>query len=140
MEWIKKNRFFILLVVEVCLGIFWCWPFGLFAFFFLWLNYMCTPTMKKMLLLDAVLLAATQAGMWYEYYDWLRTTEVIDVGASLMQLGNLLFFLAHGFFITAMMCWSYFRKKHKVAAYITGGISLIGVLFFGFFAAILGWV
>lgn len=136
MEWIKKNRFLILLVVEVCLGLFWCWLFGLFAFFLIWLNYMCTPTMKKMLLLDVVLLAATQGGMWYEYYDWLRTTEVIDVGASLMQLGNLLFFLAHGFFINTMISWSFFRKKQQVAACITGGISLIGVLFFGFLAVI----
>lgn len=138
MEWIKKNRFLLLLIIEVCLGIFWCWFFGFLAFLFIWLNYMCTSNMKKMLILDVALLAATQAGMWHEYYDWLRTTEVIDVGASLMQLGYILFFLAHGFFITAMMCWSYFRKDNKVAASITGSIALIGVLFFGFLAVVLG--
>lgn len=137
MEWIKKNWFWILLVVEVCLGIFWCWAFGFLTFLLIWLNYMCTPNMKKMLILDVVLVAATQAGMWYEYYNWLQTTEVIDVGASLMQLGYILFFMAHGFFINAMMSWSFFRKKQKVAACITGSIALIGILFFGFLAAVL---
>ena len=140
MEWIKKSGFWILLSVEVCMGVLWHQlPFLmnlLFPFFFIWLNYyLFTSDMKKMLILDVVLVVATQAGMRYEYYNWLQTTEVIDfVGASLMQLGYILFFMAHGFFINAMMSLSFFRKKQKVAGCITGSIALIGILFFGILA------
>lgn len=136
MEWIKKNSFWMLLIGNMCLGIFWNRLFFFVAFIFIWLNYMFTSDMKRMLILDVVLLVATQAGAWYEYYEWLQNTETIDIGASIMQLINILCFLAHGFFILAMMTWSFIQKKRKVAAYITGSFTLIGILFFASLAVI----
>lgn len=84
-----------------------------------------------MLLLDVVLLVSTQAGLRLSYLSWLRNTESIDVGASLMQLFNILVFLADGFFILVMLTWSFIVSGKKKAAWITGSIVCVGVIFLG---------
>lgn len=135
MEWLKKNRFWILLAVNVCVGFLGGWVSFvsslLCSFLLIWLNYRYTSERKKMLLLDVVLLVSTQAGLWLSYLSWLRNTENIDVGASLIQMFNILVFLADGFFILVMFTWSFIVSGKKKAAWITGSIVCAGMIFLG---------
>lgn len=119
MEWLKQNRFWILLAVNVCVGFLGGWisfvSSLLSSFLLIWLNYRYTSERKKMLLLDVVLLVSTQAGLWLSYLSWLRNTESIDIGASLIQMFNILAFLADDFFILVMVIWSYIVNRKRKA-------------------------
>lgn len=145
MEWIKKNRSMVLLCASACLGIFLgvLWyemPLVafLFSFFFLWLSYyLFKDGMKKMLLRDVVLLLFTQVGVWSTWYALVNAGKTDEIGASIGMMMNILVFLLDGFFITGMMTGFYIRESQKIPACITGGITLIGGVFFVGLAVVL---
>lgn len=135
MEWLKKNKFWIALVLDICLVFVGVRVSFLLSFLFIWMNYSCAPNMKKMLILDAVLLVSTQTCMWLDYIIRLKNTELVDIGASLTQMFNILAFLADVLFILVMVTWSFIMNGKRKAAWITGSIVCASVLFVGILRA-----
>lgn len=96
MQWCKQNKFWILLGVNACLGIFLGWISLLLSYVFIWLNYKFSSKMKKMLILDAILLASTQAGAWVSLFRWMNQEEkkaaCITGGLAALQILLYIFF------------------------------------------------
>lgn len=132
----RPYGFWILFCINMCLaacfGLFWSGISIVFSFFFIWLNeYLFSADMKKMLVLDAVLLAFMQGGAWFSYVRWLGQEEAIDnLTAGLTQLSYLLTLYFHVCLILFFTAKSLFRKKRKKAACVVAGIAVFQIVFF----------
>lgn len=128
---IKQNLcggFSILLVFNICAGIgsFHINWFTIFStLLMIWLNYMLTYSMKKMLILDGILVILSQFALWNYYVRWLKAQEQIDVGASLMQLFIIVILLLDLIAVQLMMTWSFIRQKKKRKALVMVYLILV---------------
>lgn len=123
-----SGGFWILLVFNICAGIssFHINWFTIFStLLIIWLNYMLTHSMKKMLILDGILVILSQAALWHYYECWLKAQEHIDVGASIMQLFIIVILLLDLITVQLMMTWSFIRQKKKRKAWVMVYLILV---------------
>lgn len=131
---LKKHKFWVLLAANIVPGILWRWGMWdiLLALFLIWLNYIVTHDLKKMLMLDVMQLIFTQAGVWRAYYIWLGEQVTVDVGATLMQLFIIFHFIICSFMVMVMMTWYFIMHKREKEAWTVGIILAIGLGLLGF--------
>ncbi|MCM1244577.1 MAG: hypothetical protein NC293_02910 [Roseburia sp.] len=122
----KKYSFWFLLAVNLGVGILYGWTWGMIATFLLiGANYKFTSGMKKMLVLDGVLVVSTQVKSWIGYrmyVEELHRTNSEDVGPTIMGMINIVDLIISIFLIMAVMVWAFAVKKKKKQAIVTGGI------------------
>ncbi len=123
-----SGGFCILLVFNIFAGIssFHINWFTIFStMLIIWLNYMFTHSMKKMLILDGILVILSQAALWHYYECWLKAQEQIDVGASLIQLFIIVVLLLDLIAVQLMMTWLFVRQKKKKKALVMVELILV---------------
>lgn len=123
-----RRGFWILLVFNICAGIssFHINWFTIFStMLIIWLNYMFTHNMKKMLILDGILVILSQTALWRYYECWLKAQEHVDVGASLMQLFIIVVLLLDLIAVQIMMTWLFVRQKKKKKALVMVELMLV---------------
>lgn len=110
---LKKYKFWVLLAANIVPGIIWrlgMWDI-LLALFLIWLNYIVTHDLKKMLMLD--------------------------VGATLMQLFILFNLIFCSFMVMVMMTWYFIMHKREKEAWTVGIILAIGLGLLGLIGIII---
>lgn len=134
MQWCKQNKFWILLCVNACLGIFLGWISLILSYVFIWLNYKFISQMKKMLILDAVLLASTQMGAWASLFRWMNQEKIEGPwGPFILAVPYLLTLYFNVCLIFVMEAKVFMKQGKKKAACITGGLAALQILLYIFF-------
>lgn len=140
MEKVKKHSILILSALNLALGmggmLFASWWSVLLHPILIWVNYMFAEgktSVKKMLMLDGILVLGAHLAGWFNYHQWRIENEILDIGASIFQLIIILVLFFDAFLVLGMMLWSFLIRKKWIGVCLVGVPFLALLLVIGFF-------